>query len=104
MSSSLSANGGIIGAKPAMMVAFGSLIDSPRNASSTVIPVILPDAPDKPEIPLFVKQNLWVNMRDWKSDGNDAFYQLVCGILGRAPGDSPGRKLTPRQVLEWQED
>ena len=45
--------------------------------------MILPEAPPEPEIPLFVRQTVWVDLRDWKRKDSDAFYRLVCGILGR---------------------
>jgi hypothetical protein len=68
-----------------------------------MIPVILPDVEEAPELPLFVGQTLWVDMRDWESDGSDGFYRLVCGILGKAPGAAPMKKFGVRDVAEWQE-
>lgn len=67
-----------------------------------MIPVILPGVEEAPELPLFVQQTLWVDMRDWQNDESDAFYRLVCGILARAPGDSPVKKFGVRDVAEWQ--
>lgn len=68
-----------------------------------MIPIILPDAPAEPEIPIFVRQSLWVNMRAWTNEGDDGFYRLVCGILGKPPGDSPRTKFNARNVMDWQE-
>ena len=73
------------------------------QGQSRMVPVILPGALDQPELPVFLRQALWVDMRDWKSDGSDAFYRLVCGVVGRAPGDASPKQLSPRDVLEWQD-
>jgi hypothetical protein len=43
-----------------------------------------------------------VDLRDWESGESDGFYRLVCGILGKAPGDSPLKKFGVRDVAEWQ--
>jgi small GTP-binding protein len=67
-----------------------------------MIPVILPEVNETPELPLFVRQTLWVDMRQWEKDATDGFYRLVCGILGRAPGDSPMKRFGVRDVAEWQ--
>jgi hypothetical protein len=67
-----------------------------------MIPVILPGIDKPPELPLFVRQSLWVDMRTWQSEDDDSFYRLVCGILGRAPGDSPLTNFGVRQVSKWQ--
>ena len=72
------------------------------SGDARMIPVILPAAKEAPDLPLFVRQTLWVDMRDWENDESDGFYRLVCGILGRAPGDSPMRKFGVRDVAEWQ--
>jgi len=69
-----------------------------------MIPIILPGAEKTPELPLFVRQTLWVDMRDWQQGDSDALYRLVCGILDKAPGNSPKKKFGPRDVVEWQED
>ncbi len=66
-----------------------------------MIPVILPGATDEPELPLFVQQTLWVNLRDWENEEDEGFYRLVCGILGRAPGHSPMTKFGFRHVAPW---
>lgn len=72
------------------------------SGDARMIPVILPGVKDAPELPLFVRQTLWVDLRDWEKDESDGFYRLVCGILGKAPGDSPLRKFGVRDVAEWQ--
>jgi hypothetical protein len=72
------------------------------SGNARMIPVVLPDVKETPELPLFVRQTLWVDMRDWETDESDAFYRLVCGILGRAPGDSPMKRFGVRDVAEWQ--
>lgn len=66
-----------------------------------VLPVILPGAPEEPDLPVFLKTKTWVNMRDWKTPKSDAFPRLACGILGKPPGDSP-RGLSARHVWEFQ--
>jgi small GTP-binding protein len=73
------------------------------SGSARMIPVILPGVSDTPELPPFLGQVLWVDMKEWEDDGNDGFYRIVCGILGRAPGDSPPRRFGPGDVVEWQE-
>ncbi len=67
-----------------------------------MIPIILPGVEEAPELPLFVRQTLWVDMRNWEEDDDDGFYRLVCGILGKAPGDSPMKRFGFRDVAGWQ--
>src|SRR5262245_41776478 len=73
------------------------------SQNSPMIPVVLPDAPEVLPLPIFVRQALWVDMRNWEEDESDAFYRLVCGILGKAPGASPRKKFNFRDVSEWQD-
>jgi hypothetical protein len=49
-----------------------------------VIPVVLPDAPAAPELPLFLKDYHWVDLRQADPDPLD---QLEWGITGKRPGD-----------------
>ncbi len=42
-----------------------------------VIPVLLPDAPKEPQLPVFLKLRTWVDFRSW-----DPLKQLVWGITG----------------------
>jgi small GTP-binding protein len=72
------------------------------SGNARMIPLILPGVKDTPDLPLFVRQTLWADMRDWERKDDDGFYRLVCGILGRAPGDSPIRNFGARHVVEWQ--
>ncbi|MCK6559991.1 TIR domain-containing protein [candidate division KSB1 bacterium] len=72
------------------------------SGTARMIPVILPKVEETPELPLFVRQTLWVDMRDWENEKSDGFYRLICGILGRAPGDSPMKRFGVREVAEWQ--
>jgi hypothetical protein len=49
-----------------------------------VIPVLLPGAPARPELPLFLKQFTWV---DFRQPDPDPMRQLVWGITGRREGE-----------------
>jgi hypothetical protein len=49
---------------------------------SPVIPVLLQDAPDKPELPIFLKAMTWV---DFRRDDPDPLSRLIWGITGRRP-------------------
>jgi small GTP-binding protein len=79
-----------------------SYIDAWAKKRARVIPLILPGVAKTPELPLFVRQAIWVDMRDWERDESEGFYQLVCGILGKEPGDSPMKRFGVRHVMEWQ--
>ena len=56
------------------------------NHDFRVIPVLLPDAPQKPELPMFLSGNMWVDFRKAGLEDDDALWRLECGILGKAPG------------------
>lgn len=71
--------------------------------AARLIPVLLPKAPEKPELPIFLRQALWADMRNWQQADDDGFYRLVCGMLGRAGVDSPWMKLSARSIWEWQQ-
>jgi formylglycine-generating enzyme required for sulfatase activity len=47
-----------------------------------VIPVLLPNAPTKPELPVFLRQFTWV---DFRISDPDPMYQLRWGITGKKP-------------------
>ena len=50
-----------------------------------VIPVLLPGAPENVELPSFLANNVWINLRQGLENDN-ALWLLECGILGKAPG------------------
>ena len=54
-----------------------------------VIPVLLPDAPATPELPLFLQQFTWVDLRGGLTDAG--LDRLEWGITGRKPSRSAGR-------------
>lgn len=69
-----------------------------------IVPVLLPDCEMVPELPSFLRQISWVDMRHWEEKQNDGFYRLICGIIGKAPGpDAPGR-FGARDVETWWEE
>jgi hypothetical protein len=72
------------------------------SQGTPVIPVLLPGVDGKPELPTFLKTKTWADMRQWKEEGNDTFDRLVCGVIGRPPGEVPQGGLTARDVFEWQ--
>ena len=49
------------------------------NRGSPVIPVLLSDAPDEPQLPLFLKSMTWV---DFRKQEPDPMRQLIWGITG----------------------
>jgi len=49
------------------------------NRGCPVIPVLLPDAPDEPKLPRFLKGMTWV---DFRSQDPDPMEQLIWGITG----------------------
>jgi hypothetical protein len=55
-----------------------------KNHEYRVIPVLLPGASVKPELPLFMAGNKWVEFRS--IDDENALWQLECGIRGKPPG------------------
>lgn len=48
-----------------------------------VIPILLPGAPEKPEIPSFLRLFTWVDLRSGLSD--EGLTRIKCGVLGIAP-------------------
>ncbi len=77
-------------------------VEAWAKKKARMVPLILPGVEKPQALPLFVRQTLWVDMRDWQNVKSDAFYRLVCGILGRAPGNSPPRQFGVRDVIKWQ--
>lgn len=53
------------------------------NRAMPVIPVLLPDAPEMPELPLFLKRFTWVDLRGGVTDEN--LNRLIWGITGNKP-------------------
>ncbi|MFL6293684.1 MAG: TIR domain-containing protein [Thermoanaerobaculia bacterium] len=52
-----------------------------------VIPVLLPGAPEKPDLPLFLRAYTWVDLRGGLTD--EGLDRLSWGITGRKPPDQP---------------
>ena len=78
------------------------------NRKISVIPVLLPGAPKKHALPLFLKQFTWVDLRNGivdLRDGIDApgLDRLQWGINGRKPGvaskDVAGQRLETARSL-----
>jgi predicted RNA-binding protein with RPS1 domain len=56
------------------------------NADFRVIPVLLPDAPRQPGLPIFLSGSMWVDFRGNRLDDDAALWRLECGIRGVSPG------------------
>jgi formylglycine-generating enzyme required for sulfatase activity len=74
------------------------------NRDCPVIPVLLPNAPKKPELPVFLRQFTWV---DFRISDPDPMYQLRWGITGKkpqltntAPSPSPQISQSPSSFIE----
>lgn len=57
------------------------------NRKLPVIPVLLPGAPQQPELPLFLKALAWVDLRGGLND--DGLDRLVWGITSQKPASMP---------------
>ena len=71
------------------------------NRNCPVIPILLPNAPTKPELPLFLRQFTWV---DFRISDPDPMYQLRWGITGKKPqltnsAPSPSPLVSPSPVI-----
>jgi hypothetical protein len=67
------------------------------NRKLPVIPVLLPDAPDKPTLPLFLKAFTWVDFRGGIT--NEALNRLQWGITGIKPDSSALTSLEPSRSV-----
>lgn len=50
---------------------------------SVVLPVLLPNCPEKPVLPLLLRSFTWVDLRDGKE--SEGFHRLMWGITGKKP-------------------
>ena len=63
-----------------------------------VIPVMLPDAPATPELPMFLGNRTWVDLRD--GINGEGFERLIWGITGQKPMmDAEATQLQSRSAL-----
>jgi formylglycine-generating enzyme required for sulfatase activity len=58
-----------------------------------VIPILLPNAPTKPELPVFLRQFTWV---DFRISDPDPMYQLRWGITGKKPPKNTSPSPSPQ--------
>jgi hypothetical protein len=54
-----------------------------------VIPILLPNAPQKPKLPLFLEGRTWVDFRTGSTVHTDPWKKLVWGITGIRPESQP---------------
>lgn len=67
-----------------------------------VIPVLLPGAPEKPDLRLFLRENTWVDLRNGVTE--EGLDRLVWGITGKKPEERSRRRSTapPLHNLPFQ--
>jgi len=82
--------------KPEVEVALRQQV---QNQDFRVIPVLLPDAPEQPELPMFLSGNTWVDFRKGLDD-DDALWRLECGIRGKLPGRGRPQPTVEQQALQ----
>jgi hypothetical protein len=66
------------------------------NRGAAVIPVLLPDVTQVPELPVFLQGFTWVDLRGGLT-GN-GLHRLICGIRGTPPGETP--MIAPESSIE----
>ncbi len=65
-----------------------ALLQFAATEKKPVIPVLLPGAPEKPDLPLFLSNRTWVDLRD--GFGKEGIDKLIWGITGEHPDRRPG--------------
>ncbi len=77
---------------PEMRACLSEMVDRRMR----VIPVLLPGTPSAPQLPLFLKQNTWVDLRGGITE--EGLDRLEWGITGRKPvrKESPAKPVPPR--------
>jgi len=60
------------------------------SQKKAVIPVLLPGAPDEPDLPLFLGNRTWVDMR--KGFTEEKLAELIWGITGKKPDSKRARR------------
>jgi hypothetical protein len=68
-----------------------------------VIPVLLADAPQKPELPLFLEAMTWIDFRPNMSPYTDPMVKLVWGITGKKPDRKSDFENSERLVRGFRE-
>lgn len=63
-----------------------ALITRIDDQNFRLIPVLLPDASEKPELPHFLPAKMWVDFRGKDVHDDDVLWRLECGIRGIPPG------------------
>ena len=63
-----------------------ALIKRAKAKTFRIIPVLLPDARQKPKLPPFIDALMWVDFRGKTLTDDDTLWRLECGINGVAPG------------------
>ncbi|MEM7561056.1 MAG: toll/interleukin-1 receptor domain-containing protein, partial [Planctomycetota bacterium] len=70
------------------------------DGTMPVVPVLLPEAPEKPEIPPFLVDRVWVDFRDGFTE--ETLAELVSAITRAKPQHKPPAKLPPElQTFSW---
>ncbi len=74
-----------------------ALLDLAVRENKRVIPVLLPEAPSKPELPPFLSIRVWVDLRGGLTD--EGVDELVYGIIGKKPSDRPPAPVAPAGAI-----
>ncbi|MGB3401761.1 MAG: toll/interleukin-1 receptor domain-containing protein [Microcoleaceae cyanobacterium] len=59
-----------------------------KTQKHPVIPVLLVNAPEKPALPIFLAERIWVDFRDSQSNPME---KLIWGITGTKPSENPAQ-------------
>jgi hypothetical protein len=76
---------------------YGFLIEF-QERQCPVIPVLLPDAPHKPQLPIFLRGMTWVDFREQTRVYTAPMDKLVWGITGKKP--QPIVKVIPQSQTQ----
>jgi hypothetical protein len=63
------------------------------NKAARMIPVILPQTDETPKLPIFIRQTLWVDMRDWEDGESDGFLSPSLRNYRKSSGQFAANKI-----------